>query len=267
MALIGYSFIRNMFKYDYPLEEAVFSLLPAVDRYLLCECYSDDGTYAEVMRWARREPKICLFRHKWGDHYTIQGTLANYLLDHVAEGDWCFKLDADEVMHEGSWELFRSLPDLLQGKGAVGARFHYTHFMGNYQTEFDFIYRRVRRFVQQGHNWQWVGDACDLADGNGEFVDVDVEIFHYGKVHETKVGLRKEQDFQAMYTDIGFPDPKLKIMEEAIGGVDYHYLFERAVREGEVRHFTGTHPEIMAKRIAEAKEAGWEQFERMMPSG
>lgn len=263
--MVGYTFIRNMFKYDYPLREAVFSLLPAVDKYLICECYSDDGTYAELLRWRREEPKIRLFRHKWGDHYTVQQTLANFLLDHVADGDWCFKLDADEAIHEESWELFRSLPDLLQDEGATGARFHYTHFMGNYQTEFDFMYRRARRFVQQGHGWRWDGDACQLADGQGEFVDVDVEIFHYGKVHEARVGLRKEQDFQALYTDIGFPDPRLAQMREAIDGVDYHYLFEGAIQRGEVRHFTGTHPKIMAQRIADAKEAGWEQFERVMP--
>ena len=54
-------------------------------------------------------------------------------------------------------------------------------------------------------------------------------------------------------------------MEKAIGGVDYHYLFQDAIEKGQVRQFTGTHPEVMAKRIAKAGEDGWEQFERIMP--
>jgi len=261
-----------MFKYDYPLYEAVHSLLPVVDRYFICECYSNDGTYAEVMKWAGGEPKIVLKRHPWGDHYTIQQEIANCLLRLVGNGDWCFKLDADEVIHEDSWELFRALPGILQEQGKVGARFHYTHFVGNYDTEFDFMYRRVRRFMQHGHGWTWDGDACQLTTtglGNGEmdaqFADVDVEIYHYGKVHAPGVALHKEQDFQALYTDIGFPDPRLAQMREAIGEMDYYYLFEEAIKRGEFREFTGTHPAIMAGRIAKFKKHGWEQRERKMP--
>ena len=139
--------------------------------------------------------------------------------------------------------------------------------MANYRTEFDFIYRRKRVFMQHGHGWVWDGDACNLMNGKGKFLDVPIEVFHYGKVHEAKKALVKETDFQALYTDIGFPDPKLAQMSDAIGGVDYHYLFETAIREGQVREFTGTHPKIMADRIAKAKEDGWDQFERVMPDG
>ena len=274
MALVGYTFIRNMFKYDYPLKEAVFSLLPAVDVYYICECHSDDGTYAEIMRWARKEPKIRLLRHRWGDHFTIQQEIANYILSQISPGDWCFKLDADEVIHEDSWELFQSLPRLCQDHDKVGARFHYTHFMGNYETEFDFMYRRVRRFVQHGHGWRWDGDACQLiipgwdnASMDAQFLDVDVEIFHYGKVKEGRVGLQKEKDFQQLYTDLGFPDPRVKECEEALGELDYYYLFQSAIERGEVRKFTGTHPAIMRERIARFKAEGWEQFEMRMRKG
>ena len=267
MALIGFTIIRNMFRYDYPLYESVFSVLPAVDRHIICECYSDDGTYAEVMRWARDNPKIHLLRHKWGKHYTVLQQVGNYILSNIGAGDWCFQLQADEVMHEDSWQMLQELPRRCQDQGVVGARFHYWHFMANYRTEFDFMYREKRVFVQQGHGWAWDGDACQLHGGQGRFLDVPVEVFHYGKVHEAKVALLKEKDFQAMYADagLGFPDPKLAQMRDAIGGVDYHYLFEHAIREGEVREFAGTHPKIMAARIAKAEEDGWEQFERVMP--
>lgn len=263
MALVGYTIIRNMFRYDYPLEESVFSVLPAVDRHIICECYSDDGTYAEVLRWKRDNPKIHLLRHRWGKHYTILQQVGNYILSNIAQGDWCFQLQADEVMHEDSWQMLQELPRRCQDQSAVGARFHYTHFMANYQTEFDFMYRRKRIFVQQGHGWVWDGDACNLMNGSGKFVDAPVEVFHYGKVHEAKVALLKEQDFQAMYADagLGFPDPSLKLFEEKLAGVDYYYLFRHAMKEGQVREFTGAHPKIMSKRIEQAKHEGWEQFE------
>lgn len=269
MALIGYTIIRNMFQYDYPLEECVFSVLPIVDRHIICECYSDDGTYEEILRWKKDNPKIQLLRHDWADHYTILQQVANHILSNVCEGDWSFQLQADEVMHEDSWQMLRELPRYCQDQGAIGARFNYTHFMANYRTEFDFMYRRKRAFVQQWHGWVWDNDACQLMNGQGKFIDVPIEVFHYGKVHEAKVALEKEIAFQEMYRGVppGFPDPRLQEMDEAIEKMDYYYLFDHAIKQGEVREFTGTHPKIMAKRIAKARKDGWEQFERVMADG
>ena len=268
MALIAYTIIRNMFQYDYPLEECVFSVLPVVDRHIICECYSDDGTYAEVLRWKRDNPKIQLLRHKWANHYTILQRIGNYILSNISNGDWCFQLQADEVMHEDSWQMLQELPRRCQDQDAIGAYFHYTHFMANYRTEFDFMYQHKRVLVQQGHGWVWDRDACGLMLGGGKFLNAPVEVFHYGKVHEARVALEKEIAFQEMYRDTppGFPDPRLAQMGEAIGKMDYYYLFDHAVQQGEVREFTGTHPKIMAARIARAEEDGWEQFERVMPS-
>ena len=46
--------------------------------------------------------------------------------------------------------------------------------------------------------------------------------------------------------------------------VDYLYLFEAAFKRGEFRKFEGTHPQVMHKRIADAKLNGWEQFRSVM---
>lgn len=261
--LVGFTIIRDNFKMDYLLEEAVSSALPVVDRHIIVECFSTDDTWDLVKTMAREEPKITLLRHPWGEHFTILQRVADFAISHVPAGDWFFQLQADEVIHEGSYPLLMALPRVCQDVGAVVARPHYWHFMGNYDTEFDFMYRRKTVFAQQGHGWRWDGDACQLFDGRGGAIDVDVEIFHYGKVHEAATALRKEQTFQAMYREagLGFPDPSLKLFERELGGVDYFYLFRNAIKEGQVREFTGSHPSIMADRIAKAKSEGWEQFE------
>jgi len=159
---------------------------------------------------------------------------------------------------------------LLQDAGAVAARFHYWHFIGNYNLEFDFMYRRKLVFAQQLSNFhlRWDSDACQLLlAGENLITDTDIQVFHYGKVHEAKKALEKEHAFQAMYKDagLGFPDPKLVEMQEAIGEMDYLYLFQTAIEAGQAREFTGTHPAIMKPRIEKAKQEGWEQWERMMP--
>jgi len=88
-------------------------------------------------------------------------------------------------------------------------------------------------------------------------------VYHYGKVHPGDVGFRKELDFQSLYSDItGYPDAKLKVMQEKLGKdyCDYIYIFDKWIKEGKVRKFEGTHPAVMRDRIEKFKNNGWEQF-------
>jgi hypothetical protein len=263
MALVGFTIIRNNFKYDYLLRESVGSVLPVVDRHIIVECFSDDDTYAEVLEMRRENPKIMVLRHPWGKHFTILQQVANFAISHIPPGDWFFQIQADEVMHEDSLPILEALPRLLQDSGAIGARFHYWHFLANYEFEFDFMYRRKLVFAQQLSEFRvgWDSDACQLLLAGENLMG------HYGKVHEAKKALEKERAFQAMYEGggLGFPDPKLKQMQETIGEMDYLYLFQAAIEAGQAREFTGTHPAIMKARIDRAKQEGWEQWERTMP--
>jgi glycosyltransferase involved in cell wall biosynthesis len=262
----SYTFIHNAITYDYPILESVESILPAVDQHILCECDSDDGTIELCQKLADKYSKIKLIHMPWGTHYTIQSNLANYCMK-KADFEWTLKLDADEVLHDDSIEDVKSITLL---KDFNLATMHYTHFMANYETEFDFCYRRVPRIARQGKGWTWDGDACQLINGEGPVFDSNIEIFHYGKVHEGKVGFKKEWDFQHMYTDLGFPDKRMLEMKEKLGEeyCDYLYLFEETIKAGnKVRHFTGTHPTVMKERIANFKEGGWEQFMSKMKEG
>lgn len=270
MALVGFTIIRNNLKFGYLLEECVGSVLPVVDRHIIVECFSEDNTYAKVLEMKEENPKIMVLRHPWGKHFTILQQAANFAISHIAPGDWFFQIQADEVMHEDSLPILEALPRLLQDNDAVAARFYYWHFLANYSLEFDFMYRRKLVFAQQLRDFhvRWDSDACQLLlAGKNLIAEPDIQVFHYGKVHEAKRALEKERAFQDMYKDagLGFPDPKLKQMQEAIGEMDYLYLFQAAIEAGQAREFTGTHPAIMKARIEKAKQEGWEQWERTMP--
>jgi len=89
-----------------------------------------------------------------------------------------------------------------------------------------------------------VGDACQVDNGRGPVLDAPyLQVYHYGKVQigRAAAAAKKEIDFQALYTDLGFPDPKI-VESYQRGEVDYAYVFERARQAGEFKPFEGEHP-------------------------
>jgi uncharacterized membrane protein len=86
-------------------------------------------------------------------------------------------------------------------------------------------------------------------------------VYHYGKVHPPDIGWKKEWDFQQLFKDIGFPDPKMEEMREKLGEYcDYLYLFETNIIDKKIKKFEKTHPKVMRDRISRFKHAGYEQF-------
>ena len=263
-----YQFIRNATKYDYPLEESILSAIPIADQIVLCECESEDDTLDRVNALKEKFPdKIQVIHHPWITHFSELSTIGNYCIPHLST-NWHMQLQADEVLEDYAEDTIRYLINNLTGYyNAISVQYY--HFLGNYETEFDFIYRKAIRIARRGSGWWLGGDACQLEGGNDQNVfDSKVTLFHYGKVKDGKVGYQKEVDFQSYYTDIGFPDPKMAEMKEKLGEYcDYVYLFEEAIKKGEVRKFEGKHPKVMEERIKKFKDGGYEQFLSKMKEG
>jgi len=157
--------------------------------------------------------------------------------------DWHFKLDADECLHDDNITPLKGHLEWADEEGITAILPHYTHFVANYETTFPFIYDRVIRIARKDAGWRMPGDACQLADGQGDtFYEPDIRVFHYGKVRSGPVALEKEKSFQQLYVDQGFPDPKLEPMEREIGEVDWFYIFQTTYREGKFKPFRGRHP-------------------------
>lgn len=210
---------------------------------IVCECHSEDETWNFLQSLAQLYPGLRLVRHPWGDHSSIQSTICNWIIEEHVETDWHFKLDADECLHEDGIGPLRACLERADEKGITAILPHYTHFVANYDTTFPFIYDRVIRIARKDAGWLMPGDACQLADGQGEtYYDPDIQVFHYGKVRSGPTALQKEKSFQQLYVDQGFPDPKLKPMEEEIGRVDWFYIFQNTYEKGEFKPFRGRHP-------------------------
>lgn len=263
-----YMFIRNGVYYDYPFIEAIESALPVADQIVICECFSDkDDTYYVLQERYGENPKVKLIQYDWVEDFRGLSKIGNYA-SLFLKTDWKWQLQADEVIHENSYDEIRRV---IQTEDATSAFIvHYKHFLANYETEFDFCYTQLIRIARAGAGWTLVGDACQLDGGSNDTVkDTTIQVFHYGKVHEGKVGWQKEWDFQQLFTDIGFPDPKMKEMEATLGEqyCDYIYLFESSIKEGKVRKFDGKHPALMEGRISQFKDGGWDQFVSRMKVG
>lgn len=270
-ALGIYMFLRNGDYYDYPYRQALSSALAVADQVVVCECYSDkDNTYEALLDIQKTTDKLKIVRHPWVTDFRELSTLGNYAATFL-DTEFQWQLQADEVLHENSYEkIKRYIQTNLDVPDVTAIRVKYYHFLGNYSTEFDFCYRDLIRIARRNTGWFLVGDAAQLDGGNKNTVfDSDIYVYHYGKVHSGGVGWQKEWDFQQLYTDIGFPDKKMKEMEIKFGEqyCDYVYLFESAIKEGKVREFKGTHPKIMVDRIAKFQLEGWEQFQSKMKAG
>ncbi len=278
MDLLGiYCFIRNGVKYDYPFIESIESAIPIADQIVINECSSDDNTLELLKELKEKYPeKIKIIRDDWVTHHSELSARGNTCIPHLTT-QWHWQLQADEVLHEKDYEIIRRVLTDSLDKPIDAFKVHYWHFMANYETEFDFCYVKATRIARKGTGWWLCGDAAELSGGDsrrlvdltpsgGRILDAkslsDIRVFHYGKVKEGKTGWQKEWDFTHLYTDLGFPDPKMMEMKEKFGEefCDYVYIFEGAIERGEVRHFTGTHPAVMSERISNFKSGGYEQF-------
>src|SRR5215207_8727233 len=109
MTLSGFTFCRNMVRYDYPVVESIRSILPIVDEFVVNVGRCEDGTL-ELIR-SIDSPKIRIVESVWDETLRKDGIIysqqTNIALSHCA-GDWAFYLQADEVIHE------QDLPGILE---------------------------------------------------------------------------------------------------------------------------------------------------------
>lgn len=104
----GHIFAHDALRLDYCLLEAIASLLPVCDEVIFMDCASTDGTLEAVDAAFPSEPKLKIVATSdWDNLNGLHGqrlrTLANRCREHLTT-DWQFMLQADEVLHEMSYE-------------------------------------------------------------------------------------------------------------------------------------------------------------------
>jgi hypothetical protein len=248
MKIAGFTIVRNAVLNDYPVVEAIESILPVVDEMVVSIGDSDDGT-EELIR-AINSPKLRIVHSTWdpklrkgGEVLAIETNKAFQQIS--ADADWAFYIQADEVVHERYHAAIRAAAERhLTDKHVEGLLFQYLHFYGT----FDYVgdsrrwYGHEVRIIRNDKTISSYKDAQGFRR-NGEKLRVkpaDGFVYHYGWVKNPKQMLQKMKHInQFWHGDLPAEQQPLATAE-AFNFDDFDSL----------EKFQGTHPSVMRARIA-----------------
>jgi glycosyltransferase involved in cell wall biosynthesis len=250
MRVSGFTILRNAVKYGYPFRESIRSLLPLVDEMIVAVGDSEDETREQVVGLG--SPKIRVVDTVWDLSKRKDGLVLSEQTDlamRECTGDWCFYLQADEVLHEKDYDRIRSkMRQHLHRPRVEGLWFGYLHFRADYDIRDTLGYLREVRIIRNGVGIRSRGDACGFwrsgdrplrARLDGGSRRVGAYVYHYGGVRPPRVQGLRTAAFHRLYDEGALGDVPPDDQVE-----DWVYDYRGCVP------YRGTHPAVMAERIA-----------------
>ena len=248
MKISGFTFVRNAILYDYPIVEAISSILPICDEVVVSVGQSEDGTL-ELIKSIRSE-KIKIVETVWDDSLREGGRVLAIETDKAfkaisPDADWAFYIQGDEVLHEKYLDTVKQ--NMIRYKDDIeveGLLFNYAHFYGSYDYVGESLrwYRREIRVIRNNKNIFSYRDAQGFRKKPNEKLKVKhipASIYHYGWVKDPKAMQGKQLSFNKYWHDDQWVNTHVAKVEE----FDYANIDALA-------RFDGTHPAVMEKRIA-----------------
>jgi hypothetical protein len=251
MKVAGFTFIRNAILYDYPVVEAINSILPLCDKVFVAVGRSEDDTLNLIK--SIDNDKIAIIETIWDESLREGGKVlaveTNKAFDAISdEFDWAFYIQGDEIVHEKYLPRIRkSMEQSLDDEKVEGLLFRYMHFYGSYDYIADSPkwYRREVRIIRNNKNIRSYRDAQGFRiDGRKLNVKlINAYIYHYGWVKHPDKQQAKLKSFNKLWHTDQWVNDKTK----EFGEFDYSGI-------GSLQFFTGSHPEVITERI---KEKNW----------
>jgi glycosyltransferase involved in cell wall biosynthesis len=253
MKISGFTMVRNAEKLYFPIIESILSILPMVDEYIIAidEGDPDDSTLKMIQDI--HSEKIKIFSRQWSEESFKESRIlaeeTNYALSKCS-GDWCFYLQADEVIHEKDMGLIKAgCKKYLDDEGVDGLLFDYYHFWGDYDHFLPFHgwYKKEIRIIRNRKGITSIKDAQSfrMADGNKLTVrPLKAHVYHYGWVRPPSLMQNKKKIHDGLHR--GTEKAEKEYLER-----DNHYDYGPL---GRVPTFDGSHPAVMSDRI---KKIDW----------
>lgn len=248
MKISGFTMVRNAEKYCFPVKESIESILPIVDEFIVALGNNDEGDHTEELIRSINSPKIKIFHRVW-DQKNFSNSLilseeTNFALQQCT-GDWCFYLQADEVVHERDLSTIqKACEQYLQQPKVDALLFKYHHFWGDYEHYLPVHgwYKNEIRLVRNHKNIVSIKDAQSFRYQDDRLlpvVEIDAYIYHYGWVRPPWVMQSKKKAHDSMHHGL----EQIEKVYETLDS-DFHY--------GDMRQipvFQGTHPAVMKNYI------------------
>jgi hypothetical protein len=248
LKVVGFTFIRNAIKYDYPVEEAIRSILPLCNEVIVNVGNSEDATEQLI---SNIDPgKIIIFHSTWDESLIEGGRVLAAETDKAyeripADADWCIYIQADEVIHEQYYPVIISAMKKYKDNPTVeGLLFKYHHFYGSYDYVGDTRkwYSHEIRIIRKDEQIHSYRDAQGFRKNGRKLnvAEVDAYIYHYGWVKHPQYQMKKVLGFEKLYDNNNMAN---KISKEETDHFDYSDI-------DSLTKFNGSHPEVMQKRIS-----------------
>ena len=109
----GYTTVRNATRMRYPWKATVASMLDFCDEVVVVDGGSTDSTWEDLQELAKSSDKLVIEQVKISDDhpsfaYETDGKLKAYARS-LCSSDFCWQMDADEIVHENDGEKVRQL--------------------------------------------------------------------------------------------------------------------------------------------------------------
>jgi hypothetical protein len=250
MLIAGFTIIRNAIKYDYPVVEAIQSILPICDVFYVGVGNSEDAT--RVLIESIKSDKLKIIDTVWNDQLREGGRVladeTNKVFDAIPkEYSWCFYIQSDECVHENDLSTIKQVMHSSEDNKTVdGLLFEYKHFYGHYK----YIgvgrrwYKNEIRIIRNNKTIRSYKDAQGFRMENGEKLMVKKTgafIYHYGWVKAPKAQQAKQENFHKMWHNDEWLKKNIQQTEE----FDYSNI-------DLLEEYKGSHPVIYSARISEA---------------
>lgn len=247
MKVTGFTIIRNALKFDYPVVEAITSILPICDEFIVAVGNSEDETLQLIKQI--NSPKIKIIETVWDDSLREGGQVlaieTNKAFDAIdKDTTWCFYIQSDECVHE---RYLASIKEAMlkykDDKQVDGLLFNYLHFYGNYSYVGNSVqwYGKEIRIIKNDKSIRSYKDAQGFRKTDNTKLNVkqiDAYIYHYGWVKPPKIQQAKQEHFHKMWHDDEWMKKNVAPAEE------FDYLIVDSLEP-----FNGSHPQVFQNRV------------------
>lgn len=247
MKISGFTIIKNAIHNDYPIVEAIQSILPVVDEMvvLVGDCIDDTRQLIESIG----SSKIKIYDSVWDPSLRSGGVVLAVETDKAfqlvsPDSDWAFYIQGDEIVPESCHAAIKEAAEKYKDdKRVEGLLFKYLHFYGTYDYVGDSRkwYDHEVRIIRNDKKITAYRDAQGFRVGTRKLnvKPANAWVYHYGWVKSPVQMKRKMKDAAKYWLS---DDKDLNEFMNSTDVFDFNEF-------DSLKKFTGQHPAVMRSRV------------------